>query len=71
MIDLTTDIRELSFAEIDMVSGAGWFSDIMSAIRYVLGNVQEIAIDVMEWFMNDYCLCVPDENGTGVTITMK
>ncbi len=49
MTALALDVRELTGMEIDMVSGAGWFSDLISAVQHFAGQVMQMVVDAATW----------------------
>ncbi len=66
MTALAMEVRELSFAEIDMVSGGNWFSSIADAFANLAGAVMEMVVDAFEW-LNEHFIVTVDPNG-GVTV---
>jgi len=66
MTALDMDVRELSFAEIDMVSGGNWFSDIFEAFANLAGQAMALIADAAEW-LNEHFIVTVDPNG-GVTV---
>ncbi|OYX54470.1 MAG: hypothetical protein B7Y86_16275 [Brevundimonas subvibrioides] len=70
MTALAMDVRELTFDEIDFVSGGNWFSSLGDAIAAAaswLGRVVEAGVD---WFFDTFTVSYNSEND-GWTITSK
>jgi hypothetical protein len=66
MTALAMDVRELSLAEIDMVSGGNWFSSIAEAFANLAGAALEMMVDALEW-LHEHFIVTVDPNG-GVTV---
>jgi len=67
-------MRELTFGEIEMVSGGNWFADLASAIAHFVGQAVEMAAQVIEdsvtWFFDRFTVSYNSENDS-VTVTSK
>lgn len=65
-----TNMRELTFDEIDMVSGAGWFSDLGAAIAHYSGKAMQMLVDATEWFFENFTVTYSPTNDS-VVVTSK
>lgn len=72
MTAFAMDVRELSFDEIEMVSGGGWFSDLVSAIAHYAGQAMqamaEAVEDAAEWFHRYFTV---EASGDGVIVRSR
>lgn len=65
MTALVADVRELTFDEIDFVSGGDIFGSIAEAARAIYGAVAE----AVQWLLENFTVTV-NSNGT-VTVTTR
>tara|TARA_R110000782_G_scaffold121920_1_gene213113 strand:+ start:315 stop:524 length:210 start_codon:yes stop_codon:yes gene_type:complete len=49
--DITQGVRELTFDEVNMVSGGGWFGDLMEAVFHFATQMLTEVIDAGVWLI--------------------
>lgn len=63
-------MRELTFDEVGMVSGAGWSSDLGAAIAHYSGKAMKMIVDATEWFFANFTVTYIPTDGS-VIVTSK